>query len=152
MWALSTKDISWAKLLKLDTKKTRCVLVRFHWACAIYVPPGFWCLLFTWTSSCSGSCFFFGISSFAVLTFLRHLQLCDTLIIESIRVLPMERAVYSLFTHSLVLIKPFNFIYAVTDWLTICQHKPGSLKQHLEKSFLICTETCYNKVRLCRVP
>lgn len=62
-----------------------------------------------------------GASIFAALTiFLRHLLLYDILIIHSTSALQVKRAVYSPFTHSLVLIKPSNFIYAVMDWLTIC--------------------------------
>lgn len=62
-----------------------------------------------------------GASIFAAPTFLlRHLLLRDILIIHSTTALQVEHAVYSPLTHSLVLIKPFNFIYAVMDWLTIC--------------------------------
>lgn len=56
-----------------------------------------------------------GATIFAALTvLLRHL-LCDILIIHSTSALQVKHAVYSPFTHSLVLIKPSNFIYAVTD-------------------------------------
>lgn len=57
-----------------------------------------------------------GATIFAALTILlRHLLLCDILIIHSTSALQVKHAVYSPFTHSLVLIKPSNFIYAVMD-------------------------------------
>lgn len=72
-----------------------------------------------------------GASVFAVPTFLLRHLLCDILIIHSTRVLQVEHAVYSPFTHSLVLIKPFNFIYAVMDWLTICSRNQKVLNSTL---------------------
>lgn len=61
-----------------------------------------------------------GASIFAALTILLRHLLCDILIIHSTSALQVKHTVYSPFTHSLVLIKPSNFIYAVMNWLTIC--------------------------------